>query len=305
MVRLTIDLPFTINLPDGEYICRLGRDEFTIMVELVAQPPESPGRAVSITLAPATGEVKEAPRTRASVQYGLRVQTPDVEGLGEEDHERARRFLNAFIDSYRSFFNDTLVYALSPAEFYAVRYGLAPRYLIETRDDTGQGKGAMGVTFGDQPICISAVLRPEQDLQRFRESVGRNAQPPLVNILLLNAKAYLSRGQYRLAVIEAGSVLDISAEECAKRLLVREGKATDRALKELERLSTKAIIESIVEPRVPVEFIRSDDWQKYDSQLRPLRNSVVHDAVEPPKQQAEDFLNTTESLIQRLRAFDG
>ena len=313
-VRLTIECPFTLRLPDGEYVCRLGKNEFSVILELVSQPAKGHASDISIVMTPATGEVVSegaavdipglgCRRTRASVQFAIRLPTKDSsEELEVRTKESCRRFLNAFVDSYRYIFRDSQAYPLSPAEFYSVRYGQAPRYMSRTEDESGHGKHQMGITFGDWPLELRAnPPYPERDVRRFREFVGQNAQPPLVDILLLNAKGYLSGGEYRLSVIEAGAALDIAVEEVGRRLLVAEGKNRDSVLAELERQNTRTIVEKIVQPYLGWDFVGSEDWKTYDENLRPLRNAVVHDALEPSKEQTQDFVTTMEKIINQLR----
>src|SRR6266850_188464 len=122
LFRLTIELPYTLRLPDGEYICRLGKDGYTVGTELVAQLTGDPQKDCSYIVAPATGEVTHAGsgieisgagsrRTRVTIQFSF--QSPTSEEPSERTKEKARSFLSAFLDSYRHMFNEPGVYALS------------------------------------------------------------------------------------------------------------------------------------------------------------------------------------------------
>lgn len=305
-IYLTIECPYTLRLPDGEYPCRLGTNKFRVIIERIPARQEESTRQSSVVVTPATGEVKfegEAAqrRTRASITFVLVVPENIDKGPETKIWELCRRFFNAFINSYRYLFHDSRVYPLAPAEFYSVRHGIAPRFKAATVDDAGHGARQMGVTHGDWPLEIrSEPTLSDSEVQRFRELLRQNAQPPIVDLLLLNAQTYIDRGEYRLAVIEAGAALDIAVEDAGFRLLVAQGTGKAEAASQLEQMNTVVIAKSIVQPRLSWDLLGSEEWQEYNSQLRPLRNAVVHDALEPDKNQSQNFLATMTRIVERL-----
>ncbi len=209
--------------------------------------------------------------------------------------------MNAFLDSYRYVFNDETIRPLTPADFYAVRFGRALLFRVESEELGGSKTISQGISFGDYPLQVkTARMVGDEEIAKFREFLKTDANPPLPATLLLNARGFISQGEYRLALIETGTALDIAVEEAALRVLISKGQSRPEALAVLEPKPTRKIAKEVLQPSLTWDLLGSSEWQDYDSRFRDLRNAAVHDAVEPGKPEAEKFVAVVSALTQKL-----
>ena len=305
--RITIELPFVLLLPDGEYIGKIGKNKYTVGLELIAPKKESPGgEAVVMTLSGQVstradeGEIPGAGsrHTRAYIDFfvGLnRVNPSDAEFA----HLRglSRRFLNSFLDTFRVLFNDPKVYPLSPAEFFLVRFGYAPRWNLLTSDRQMR----MGITFGDHPLQVEGIsILQTAEVERFKEVLAKGP-PQIVDTLLMDGSTHVARGDFRRAVVDVGSAIDICIEEVSLTLLARCGQLDEKKRDWLERVSPMEMMRKCVAPILGPTILDNPHWKAYEKDARPLRNKCVHDAYEPSNVEALSALSLGRALIHFLR----
>ncbi|MFI5089040.1 MAG: hypothetical protein ACHP7P_03155 [Terriglobales bacterium] len=307
-----LELPFLLRLPDGEYSCRKGGDHFNIKLTRVGPPPSTAQQVTSgVRFMPNTGEiVPEDPNvsapgmrprhTRIAIAFGFGVADDKAEWLPYAQ-QKAHEAINSFLDCYRFFFQDLTVYPLIPSEFFKLRDRLGVRYKSQVETNAPVRALEMGVTLGGFPLEIGAEppISPE-DKGRFEQFVRTNAEVPLVDSLLLNAQTFAQNGELRLAVVDAGTALDVAVENTGLKLLVSQGIDPAAAAGRLERLSTREIVTTVVQRHSSKDVVGSPEWIVYDSKLRPLRNSVVHDGLIPPRPAADEFITTVAALLKLL-----
>lgn len=312
-VSIELELPFVLRLPDAVYDCRLGPECFAIQLRRIGSPPVGAGSVTtSIVMTPATGEVRADPsqnaaipgvtllHTRATVTFPYSSHEKDEQVLAAEERETGRRFINAFLDLYRGFFLDLAVRPLQPAEFYEVRFGKAVRHRVEMWDGMGKRKARFGVTFGDYPLTVGVgELIPDEKIIRFRALAASRCELPLSTSLIMNARTLISQGDYRMAVVETGTALDVLIEDIAIRILVSQGSDRGDATRRLEPMSTTAIARAVIEP--VWQILRTAEWAAFRDGFRQMRNSVVHDALQPSKDMASGFVNMVVGLRDKLQ----
>jgi hypothetical protein len=299
-VTVELELPFTLRLPDASYGCRLGAETFTIQLSRIGPAQPNAGTmTATVVLTPATGKIDKGDlHTRISVHFLHDAKGPDEQLVAAQQQQRALRYLNAFLDFYRGFFSDPAIRPLDPAEFFEVRFGSAVRFRVESTQPTGKGKFRIGVTFGDYPLTISAGSLAENEVNRFRAASASECELSLPVSLLMNARSYLSRGNHRLAVVEAGTALDVLIEDVAIKILVSKAVPRADALKQLEPMNTSRIAESTIQAVFDIRGTKQ--WSEYQSRLRQIRNSVVHDAFQPDKALATEFIDMVQGLRDEM-----
>jgi hypothetical protein len=299
-VSAELELPFTLRLPDGSYGCRLGADIFTILLSQIGPAQPNAGSMTAfVLLTPATGTiVKGNLHTRIAVHFLHDAKGPDEQVVAAQQQQTALRYVNAFLDFYRGFFSDPAIRPLDPGEFFEVRFGSAVRFKVEGTQPTGKRKFRMGVTFGDYPLTIIAGSLAEDEVNRFRAALALGCELSLPVSLLMNARSYLSRGNHRLVVVEAGTALDVLIEDVAIKILMSKAIARADALKQLEPMSTSRIAERTIQPVFDIRGTKQ--WSEYQPRLRQIRNAVVHDAFQPDRALASEFVDMVQGLRDEM-----
>lgn len=307
-VSIELELPFGLRLPDGQYNCRLGDNDFEIHILRVGPAPSTGEIIAKIRANPTTGEVQTSGlegvaipgvtelHSRLAVKFGHVSNEADPLVLAAQQREMGRRFINAFLDVYGYFFSQATVRPLEPSEFYKVRFGRAVRHTVKTEIEPRKGMLDIQVTFGDYPLTIQTEpLFAENEINRFCTLVRTQCEVPLFNSLILNSQSLIGRGDYRLAVIEAGTSLDVLIEEVAIGILASQGVNRTNATLQLEPMSSSKIANDIIEPCWHIQGTQS--WVDYRAKFRQLRNSVVHDGLQPDKAAASAFAE----MVMQLR----
>ena len=309
-VRLSLALPFVIRLEDGAYHGYLTNNEFLIHLKYRSiNLGEDTTQESSFAHKVSTGELTEAHNINVpgamlqysfvTMQFWKRVSSlsNNEEKIIQNSITRCHKYLNRFIDIYRFLTLDTEVHPLTIAEFHATRTGQSLHYWINCNEE---GKLIMGSAFGEPGI--STIPKPfgaEIDT-RIRDMFEAGAQPPIVELLILNAKSYLEKGEYRLAVIDLGTALDVNVEQVTIDLLKQRGELTDQKVKELERLTTKLTIENILKHVIEQDITKSKEWILVDNKFRTLRNKVIHDAYEPTQKEVIEAMEIVRSFQKLL-----
>jgi hypothetical protein len=70
------------------------------------------------------------------------------------------------------------------------------------------------------------------------------------------------------------------------------------ALKQLEPMSTSKIAESAIQPVFDIRGTKQ--WSEYQPRLRQIRNAVVHDAFQPDRALAAEFVDMVQGLRDEM-----
>jgi len=305
-------LPYCLRLPDKSYKLRYGAGSCVIETHRVdaflRKSSDSPGcvafKAVSGELTEASGADIPGAMLRytvATIMFGKRLHGPEVaESVKLAARDRALLYLNHFLDLYRVIVGDSAIRHLTRSEFHSVRAGQALHVRTHRRQGT-EGILEMGVMFDEKdPVSIGTVtLLTDEQLRAFEQRLSAGQTPPLPDLLLLNAEGSLSRGDNKLAVVDAHAAFDILTEAKAKERLVSAGKTGDEAEWLLEPMSTARIWSAHLESCIDAAILREIPYQKWRDSWRVLRNRVVHDAYEPTDNEATQYLMD----LKRLCAF--
>ena len=311
-IKITLALPFVVRLNDGEYICKMNKNSFGIKLTFVNSVMGDQNKNdASFAHQSSTGQLTEAKNVSipgAHLQYSLvdimftrRVDFSSPEAQQnciEESIEKAYIFLNRFVDVYRLISCDTNVVPLTRADFYGTR---ANQSLHFWANCPSIGKLAMGSHFGKQGISAAPNPLGDELQNKIIDFLKSGEQPQIIDLLLLNAKSYIEKGDYRLAVIELGSALDINVEQVAKRLLNIHKEYDIKNSDSIDKMTTKKIIENIISKTVPTKINDSSEWLAVDNKFRELRNTVIHDAYVPSLVEAEDAMNIIRTFCDLLR----
>jgi hypothetical protein len=313
-IRIRLALPFQIRLKDGTYRCKLGKDEFllhlrSIKTDLVngkVKSAEGYSEGSRVLTRPSTGELTEAVAAKvpgAMLQYSLvmlqfwkrgTIKSKETQAeINEKNVALAHKFLNRFINVYRFITSDIEAHPLTQRELSEVRANQTLNFQI---DCPQQRKRVMGTYFGEHGFTSMPQPFGDDEHQRVTQMLLEGVEPPIVDLLLLNSRAFLRDGERRLAAIELGTACDIDVEQVTLNMLKLRGELTAKMKESLETNSTRWIAREILQPIINENIINSAPYTKWNNDFRPLRNRVVHDAYDPTPEQAEAALQVIESL---------
>lgn len=312
MIRLA--LPFLIRLKDGAYRCKQGNNEFllhlqsikTDLVDEKVKSSEGDSEESKVLTRPSTGKLTEAVAAKvpgAMLQYSLvtlqfwkrgAIKSNETQAeTNEKNIALAHEFLNRFINVYRFITSDIEAHPLTRRELSEVRANQTLGFRINSPQ---QGKLIMGTYFGEHGFTSVPQPFGDDEHQRVTQMLLNGVEPPVVDLLLLNSRAFLRDGERRLAVVELGAACDIDVEQVTMNILRLRGELSDEMRQRLEDSFTRQIARDRLQPIINEDLINSTPYTEWDATFRPLRNKVVHDAYEPTSAEAEKALQVIESL---------
>ncbi|MQY67132.1 MAG: hypothetical protein GH159_02260 [Dehalococcoidia bacterium] len=312
MIRLA--LPFQIRLKDGTYHCKLGENEFSIHLQSIktdlvngkVKSAEGDSKGSKVLTRPSTGELTEAVAAKvpgAMLQYSLvtlqfwkhgAIKSKEAQAeTNEKNIALAHKFLNRFINVYRFITSDIEAHSLTRGELSEVRANQTLNFRINSPQ---QGKLIMGTYFGEHGFTSVPKTFGDDEHRRVTQMLLAGVEPPIVDLLLLNSRAFLRDGERRLTVVELGTAFDINVEQVTINILKLRDELSDEIRQRLENAFTIQIARSILQPIINEDLINSTPYTEWDTTFRPLRNRVVHDAYEPTSVEAEKALQVIESL---------
>ena len=313
----SIALPWLLQIPNRTFRTRSGHNECGIStlkqnVNLDSSSGTSAHvlfRGIDGLLTSATdAEVPGAmlSYTRVSIEFTRKIEAAEpTENETETARNSARRYLNRFLDAYRYVSKDTRVRCLSQAEFHKVRSRHALHFVTRSRVKKRVVQ-KMGVMFDEQdPLCLGKT--EEIPLAQIEELTTRleSGQEPLPEwLLLLNAESYIRSGEYKLAVIDMNTALDIVSERQAFHWLTHKGTSKKDSETCLNKMFTMTIVEQILIPAIPESARGSFRWEDWRQQCRPLRNRVVHDGYEPTCDEAEASYEIVSSCCKYIASLE-
>jgi hypothetical protein len=310
-VRITLVLPFVIRLNDACYHGKVEGNQFNLHLKYcIKNPAKESDKESIVAFKLTTGELDEASNIKvpgallqysmAQVQFWRNVEFDSAEaqqGSIQKCLDRAFLYLNRFIDIYRYSTSDTEVRPLTKTEYYATRANHPLHFWINCQE---KRKLLMGNSFGEAGVSTLPPLFGDNIRNTIDEMFKSGEQPPITDLLLLNARTYIENGEFRLAIVELGSALDIRVEQITKSFLEQGNKLTEENKKKLENLPTKQIVEQLLNPVLKENIMESAVWMEIDNKFRKLRNAVIHDAYNPTKLQSSEALQLVQSFFELL-----
>jgi hypothetical protein len=314
---VTVALPYYLRIPDTAFHCPQYNLSTQLQEQSIGDPAKAPhleGRDTAfVCYRVATGELTgakgiETPGamlryTLVSIAFRRIIDRPDI----SEAHEQqiiniVHKYLNHFINVYRIISGDIEVRPLTKAELCKVRAGrgLHMRATIHHGNSDTLQSGIIGTPF----IARGLDLLTQTQIEEIRTKLESNQTPLLAPLLLLNAESYIYTGEHKLAVIDMNTALDISVEQKALHLLVKEGMPDDEARTKLEKQLTVQIVENILLPKITANDKDKFPWIEWKDKFRPLRNKVVHDGYEPTAAEAIASLETVSKIFWFINSWD-
>ena len=253
-VRVSFDLPFCLFVKDGGYEIQMPSYRAMVNTKVTKHTNIDPrlfiekvdnlelredrhGRirytSLEITI---SGQSVIEKEIRRQVKEGH--LTPDTSGLVNVRLESSDELIesytkaafgesidvtNYFIAVYREMTNSYYIQTVSLDDIYQATINW-----FENEELLG---GCLHVNYGKGGMTLEPSLSPEAT-QRFKDRLMVNTRTSLIKELWMNAKDYLHLGNYRMAVIESRTCVEVLVDQILLEYFTRE----DKTIEELKEI---------------------------------------------------------------------
>lgn len=330
-VSVSFDLPFCLYIKDDSYEVQMPSYMATVSTKRKKQDHIDPrlgieeattelkndrhGRlrytSAEITLA---GQAVIERETKRRIREGeMEAEGPTVEVFLNTNElipeysqaalEEGMAVANYFIAVYREVTHDFYIKTFSKDEIY--------RATINWFDGSEFLGGAEHMSFGKGMTLEPVGLLPETD-QKFRQRLKIYGPLSLYAELAMNARDYLDLGNYRMAVIESRTCIEILVDQLLLDDFAHKGKTIEDAKKLLEvsKRAACATLEDVLEiasinvklkkglKEVIGKSLAEDNalWGKW-LKAKNNRERAVHKAVDVREGEAKDALDTLSQIF--------
>ena len=230
-----------------------------------------------------------------------------AEGIESSDHgsnvlDNALAVINEFIDAYRFLSGEFHVRRLSQSDLVGVwtvqvDWFKDSRYVVSS----AVGQFGPGMTLARNPA-------PEEFQTELQEMLHR-PQIPLHGLLLLNAKAFMEFGEYRMAVIDSRASLEVLVDGVLNQAFICKSVAQVREILKVTRGTGLPSIQAVIgSARIndklkhglrnavgesPADHTRL--WRRWLNVKR-IREQAVHYGQAVDKRQSEDHIAVVEDI---------
>lgn len=217
---------------------------------------------------------------------------------GREGHiiRSAVDHVNRFLEVYRASLGYYWIQGVSPAEIvYFMRTTVA-------EDGENYNHGAMYPKGGLEPGTATIDVESHETLNARLQT---EHQVPIEISLRLDAQDKLDLGEYRLAVITAGTMFEAFLKDGLKELMAAEGMSENEIeavfVDDGDYTSITTLATETVPKTLHFDFEATDEFEAWDEQTRKMRNQVVHERYIPSKDEARAAYEAAESAVEFLR----
>ena len=334
-VKVTFDLPFSLNLPDGIYsVARQGHAD-SVQIEQIAQDHIDPrlGLAKADTeyirdrygrlrfsrlIVELPSKVVISQETRRQVEMGHLEALDDIVQLTINTDELISSYGRAaFMEAVDAGNRLIEVYRHVTGHFHIRRVPADEIYQAEIQwfqSDELLG-GTHYVSFG-QGMTLQPTGLDEEMLNEFRSWLSTTKGIPVFFDLFRDANDRLDRSEYRMAVIDARTALEVFVDEvllgyfhsqkttieCACRILgvqPRDDETLETAL-DSGRINRKLGHALKVALGLDLHDGNPDLWQRW-LKAKKLREKGAHQGRESGREEAIEAVNTVGEIIDNIR----
>jgi hypothetical protein len=207
----------------------------------------------------------------------------------------ALEWTNLFLEKYRSTFGYYWIRRLKPSEI--VHFNLT--FVAENGEEYTDGMmyAQDGLTPG------STTLDDEQRTILQSRLTDQQSVPTAIS-LKLDARDRLDIGEYRLAVLLAGTMFESFLKTSLQEVMEAEGKSEEYIANAFE--NDNGDYKSVVtlakgcSRTFHFDFEGSDEYEDWYEDTRGLRNDVIHEGYQPSEGEAERAIESAEAAVNVL-----
>jgi len=269
---LIFDVPFMINLPNGDYNVYIDNTYATVKLERFRSPTDMPGLPKGVIF-PSNSYILgdrwgRFNHTKIQVTFHHHIYIKATALLPSFLFSKAIDIINRLLSVCRGVKGDHYIRLITSDVFsYNVFYF------------GSDGKQVNESVFASMPDSIMAMggtsEATNEQVTKIREILSTNAQLPLFQEIILDAWDYHFYRNYRAAVIESGTAFEIFIDNFIWERYSRLGK-TEEEIKNILETGLKNLLREHIRKVTGTNFSATQqylDWEKYAYEIR---NETIH-----------------------------
>lgn len=210
------------------------------------------------------------------------------------DKDRYIEAVNTLIRLYMERFNDFFVEEVAIHQLSAQAPLTGVYFKVVCEDELIHHSGIVGKV---PPLMRRQWLNhaaPEVD--NFRQALSQGDSPDSVSLLGIRARAFLERGAYRSAIIEASAAMDLAVGKKIREGLSSQGQSIqtiDQMLREPRNQRFDERAKKILKTATGKSAAAIDNalWQRVSAHRTTHRQGVAHADRDPPRHESEQVVN--------------
>lgn len=220
----------------------------------------------------------------------------DLDGREGYIIQGAVDYVNRFLEIYRAGLGYYWIRGVSPAEVV---------YFMRTTVSTDGENYHHGTMYPRGGLKLGSATIDGEDHETLNARLQTEHQVPIEISLRLDARDKLDLGEYRLAVITAGTMFESFLKDGLKELMAAGGMSEDEIEAVFVDDGDYTPITTLATETVPktlhFDFEATDEFEAWDEQTREMRNRVVHEGYVPSEDEARAAYESAESVVEFLR----
>lgn len=269
---MVFDLPFILNLPDGQYTVNLEDAISTVHLKRNNSPVNMPGLPRGVQFAPNSIVLGDRwgkfSYTKVQVVFHHLVFIVPSPLFPYYLLSKAIDIMNRLFSVCRGVRGDHYIRITSNDIF---------SYKISYIDPDGKQKNDMvSAPFGSNTISFGGASDPtNEQLVKIRKILSTNAHLPLFQELILDAWDYHFYGNYRAAVIETGTAFEVFIQNFIWKEYLQRGK-TEEEIEKILEAGLMNLLRNHIKNITGHDFASTQEFSNWETNAYKIRNETVH-----------------------------
>ena len=204
--------------------------------------------------------------------------------------------INRFLEVYRASLGYYWVRGISPSEII---------YFMRTTVSENEDEYNHGLMYPRGGLKPGTATLGEKEHNTLNARLQAEHQVPIEITLRLDAQDKLDLGEYRLAVITAGTMFETFLKDGLKELMAAEGMSDedirDVFVGEGDYTGVKTLARETVPKTLHFDFEATEEYKIWNKQTREMRNKVIHEAYSPTQEEARAAYESANEAVEFLR----
>ena len=216
---------------------------------------------------------------------------------GREGHiiRTAVGHVNQFLEIYRASLGYYWIRTVSPSEVV---------YFMRTTVPKSGENYHHGVMYPGSALTPGTSTISEESHDIIEARLNTEHEIPITISLRLDAQDKLDLGEYRLAVITAGTMFEAFLKDGLKELMAAEGMSDEEIESVFVDNGDYTSISTLAKVTVPkalhFDFEETVEFESWDEKTREMRNRVVHEGYIPSEDEARAAFEAADTALEFL-----
>ncbi|ELY52338.1 hypothetical protein [Natronococcus jeotgali] len=203
--------------------------------------------------------------------------------------------VNQFLEVYRASLGYYWIRGVSPSE---VVYFM--RATVSENGDTYDH----GTMYPGNALTPGSSTIDKEAHDTIEARLDTEHKVPITISLRLDAQDKLDLGEYRLAVITAGTMFEAFLKDGLKDLMTAQGMPDDKIesvfVDDGDYTSITTLAKETVPKTLHFDFEATDEFEAWDEKTREMRNRVVHEGYVPSEEEARAAYEAAADVVEFL-----